>query len=153
MLEKLEYVDALMAEIGPLKPLVRSRLRVDSLPRLRRTVRAHYDQRRARYGVDLSELFDRDLLLLFSPGGNPAPGKSAVAFLRRVRPDLRHLVAYWTEQHPYMVDQFLNDMMTRCRALRLRLNGSEAQAKLHAAVLLTVQVMNYLQTGSPRIAL
>jgi hypothetical protein len=149
---KLEYIDDLCRGIATARPQVRTRQRVDPLSKLRRTLREHYGARHARYGVDLSELYDRDLLRLFSPGGDPA-GTSAVAFLRRVRPELRPLVSGWTEQHPYTVDQFLNDMMTRCRALRLRLNRSEEQAKLDTAVLLTVQVMYYVQTGGPRIAL
>jgi len=52
-----------------------------------------------------------------------------------------------------MVDQFLRDMMTRCRALRLRLRGPVEQAKLDTAVLLTVQVMNYLRRGGHWIEL
>lgn len=151
-LRKLEYVDELVRDVARSRPQVRTRQRVDPLKKLRRTLREHYDTRHARYGVDLSELYDRDLLRLFSPGGERA-GASAVAFLRRVRPELRQLVAGWTEQHPYTVDQFLNDMMIRCRALRLRLNRSEEQAKLDAAVLLTVQVMYYVQTGGHPIAL
>jgi len=151
-LRKLEYVDKLCGQIAEARPQLRTRQRVDPVSTLRRTLREHYDARHARYGVDLSELYDRDLLRLFSPGGDPA-GTSAVAFLRRVRPELRPLVSGWTEQHPYTVDQFLNDMMTRCRALRLRLNRSEEQAKLDTAVLLTVQVMYYVQTGGPGIAL
>jgi hypothetical protein len=151
-LRKLEYIDKLVQEVAAARPQVRTRQRVDPLNKLRRTLREHYDARHERYGVDLSELYDRDLLRLFSPGGHLA-GASAVAFLRRVRPELRQLVSGWTEQHPYTVDQFLNDMMTRCRALRLRLNRSEEQAKLDTAVLLTVQVMHYVQTGGPRIAL
>ncbi|MHC4972350.1 MAG: putative zinc-binding metallopeptidase [Planctomycetota bacterium] len=151
-LGKLEYVDEVIREVAASRPQVRTRQRVDALKKLRRTLREHYETRHARYGVDLSELYDRDLLRLFSPGGDRA-GTSAVAFLRRVRPELRPLVSGWTEQHPYTVDQFLNDMMTRCRALRLRLNRSAEQAKLDTAVLLTVQVMYYVQTGGHPIAL
>ncbi|MHC4548494.1 MAG: putative zinc-binding metallopeptidase [Planctomycetota bacterium] len=152
-LEKLEFVEQLMGEIAREQAQVRSRQRVDSLSKLRRTLREHYEFRQARFGIDLSDLYDWDLLRLFPTGGNPAPGRSAVAFLRRVRPELRQLVSDWTEQHPYVVDQFLNDMIARCRALRLRVGGREAQARIDAAVLLTVQVMSFLQTRGPRISL
>jgi hypothetical protein len=40
-----------------------------------------------------------------------------------------------------------------CRALRLRLARPEAQTKVEAAVMLTVQVMNYVQRGGHRVAL
>ena len=50
-LGKLEYVDALMAEIAPLPRRCRARERTDSLPKLRYTLRDHYRRRRARYAV------------------------------------------------------------------------------------------------------
>jgi hypothetical protein len=46
-LKKLEYVDALMREIGPLRPVVTSRRRVDPLSRLRKTLRQHYREMRS----------------------------------------------------------------------------------------------------------
>ena len=50
-LHKLEYVDALMREVGPRARLCRTRERTDSLPKLRYTLREHYRRRRVRYAV------------------------------------------------------------------------------------------------------
>jgi len=44
-------------------------------------------------------------------------------------------------------------MIVRCRELNLRLAGAEDRAKLDFTVLLTVQTMNYLQSGRYRVAL
>jgi len=150
---KLEFVDDLMREMKGKKPPRKSRERTDPVSRIRHTLREHYAAKRERMGIDLSGLYDQDLLRLFAADGDPAPGRSAIAFLRNARPELRQLVSQWTQQHPYMVDQFLRDMMTRCRALRLRLRGPVEQAKLDTAVLLTVQVMNYLRRGGHWIEL
>ena len=44
-LEKLRYVDELMNEIAPRASLVLSRLRVDSLDQLKKTLREHYEEK------------------------------------------------------------------------------------------------------------
>jgi hypothetical protein len=52
-LRKLEYVDALMREIASRPPVVRTRERTDSLPKLRWTLREHYRRRVVRYRLGL----------------------------------------------------------------------------------------------------
>jgi len=153
-LKKIEFVDRLMGDIASEPARVRSRQVVDPIHRLNRTLRAHYRGRHAHYGADF-DVFDRDLLRLFArPEDNGSTGgPSALAFLRKERRALRELVAEWSEQHPYLVDQFLNELITRCRALRLRLEAPEPETRLRTAVLLTVQVMSYLQHGGHPIAL
>ncbi len=44
-------------------------------------------------------------------------------------------------------------MIDRCQALNLRLTVPKEQAKLDFAILLTVQTMNYLQSGRHKVAL
>ena len=62
-------------------------------------------------------------------------------------------VARWTGAYQYAVDQVLADIAGRCRALDLRIIGTEEQAKREFAVLLTVHVMNYLHSGGYEVAL
>ncbi|MEX0938828.1 MAG: putative zinc-binding metallopeptidase [Pirellulales bacterium] len=50
--QKLEYVDELMNEIRDQKPRVSSREHVDPARRLRKTLAEHYQEKRARYGID-----------------------------------------------------------------------------------------------------
>ena len=51
------------------------------------------------------------------------------------------------------IDRVLEDIMLRCRELKLRLANSEEKTLQEFTVLLTVQVMNYLHSGRHRIAL
>ena len=64
-LKKIELVDTLMNEIGDKKPVVVTRQHVDPLRKLRKTLREHYEERRARYGIDNPSNFDRDLRRCF----------------------------------------------------------------------------------------
>ena len=151
-LKKLEYIDELMNEIAERAPLSRSRRTVEPLHRIKKTLREHYAEKRARYGLDYPDFYDRDLLRLFTDDRD-APGPAAVVFIRRHRKEIRRKVAWWTGTYQYTIDQVLTDMARRCRELRLRLAGPEEQAVLDFTVLLTVQTMNYLQSGRHRVAL
>jgi len=150
-LKKLEYVDTLMREIGPREPLVTSRRRVDPLSRQRKTLRRHYEAKRARYGVDYPNLYDRDLRRLFSDAPADKGNIPAARFLARIRKEVRRTVARWTGEYQYTIDQVLDDIINRCRELKLRLVTSEEQTKLDFTIVLTVQTMHYLHSGQHRV--
>lgn len=152
-LKKLEYVDELMSEIMDTPPVVRSRVHIEPLSSLKNTLRQHYEAKRAIYGTGYPDFYERDLRLLFSDSPKYAKNELAATFLRRIRPELRKTVAHWTGTHDYTIDQVLQDMITRCRQLKLRLDRPERRAKQDATVLLTVQTMNYLHAGHHRLAL
>ncbi len=152
-LKKLEYVDALMTEISGTRPLVRSRRKVDPLDKIDLTLGEYYEQKRATYGGRYPEFYDRDLRRLFSDSPEFATSERAARFLRRIRPELRRLVARWTDEHQYTIDQVIKQMIKRCEELRLCLDRPEEQAKLEATVLLSVQTMNYLHAGYHRLQL
>ena len=152
-LRKLEYVDALMKEIARKKPAVTTRERTESLPKLRMTLREYYEDKRARYGTDYPDFYDRDLRRLFADRPSGAANQRAAAFLRRIRPEIRRLVSRWTGQYQYTIDQLFRELITRSRQLNLRLDRTKDQAKLEAAILLTVQTMNYLHSGHHRISI
>src|SRR5262249_13538398 len=150
-LKKLEYVDELMREIGPRAPLVKSHRRVDPLTRMRKTLRRHYDAKRARYGADDPNAYDRVLRRLFSDAPAYSGNAPAWRFLARIRKELRRTVARWTGEYQYTIDQVLNDMMRRCQELKLRLVTSEEQTRLDFTIVLTWQTMNYLHSGQHRV--
>lgn len=152
-LRKLEFVDGLLAEIRDRRPRVVSRERIDSVPRIRKTLRTYYAEKRTRYGVDASFSFDRELRRLFSDAPEHARGPSASAFLRRHRQELLRVVAEWTGQYKYTIDQVLREMIERCVELRLRVHRPERRTERDAQVMLTVQTMNYLHRGHHKIAL
>ena len=70
-----------------------------------------------------------------------------------MRKPARRIVASWTGIYQYTVDRVLEDMIERCRELKLRLAVPEEQARNEFTVLLTVQTMNYLHSGRHRVAL
>lgn len=143
-LRKLQYVDELMTEINGSPARVSSRLRTEPLSRLPQTLREHYAAKRERYGAAWPDFYDRDLRRLFSADHRYADRPSAAGFLRGIRARIRHEVAQWTGAHAYTVDQVLQDMIERCRELRLRLALPRSRAKSQAVIMLTVHTMNCL---------
>lgn len=152
-LRKLEYVNDLMKEIAGQPPVVRSRAKIEPISRLTRTLRRHYRDKRLHYADEWPDFYDRDLRRIFSSDPQFADRPTAASYLRRIQPELRHLVADWTGTYQYTIDQVLQDMIDRCKELKLRLAMDEADAKQHAMIMLTVQTMNYVLTGHYRVAL
>lgn len=150
---KLEYVDELMAQIAGTKPAVSSRKQIDPLRELSQTLREHYEQKRALYALERPTFYDRDLTRLFSNDRRHRPNGSAAKFLREIKPELRRLVAKWTGEYQYTIDRVLDDIIKRCRELKLRLRTSTELTTLESIVVVTVQTMNYLHSGRHRLAL
>jgi hypothetical protein len=140
-LKKLEYVDALMAEIGPKPPKERTRARPYAISALRQTLREHYEAKRAYYAPTFSGTYDRDLRRLFT--GTDKASEPASKFLRRKRPEIRRLVSRWTGEYVFTVDQVLKQMIGRCQELKLR-TPPGGDVTNDFAVLLTVHSMTYL---------
>jgi hypothetical protein len=152
-LKKLEYMDQLMGTLPWATPRVTTQQQFEPLSALRRTLRAHYKQKRQHYGVTRPSLYDRDLRRLFTDAPEAATHPTAARFLSRIRRDVRRRIANWSGIHQYTIDQVLEDIIQRCRQLRLRLARPEDQTRLDFTVVLTVQVMNYLHSGRHRVAL
>lgn len=152
-LKKLQFVADTMNDICDQRPLVCSRSFVDPLRGNKKTLREHYAAKREHYGVEYPSFYDRDLRRLFSDQPAHHGNATAAAFLRRVRTELRKSVAKWTGEYQYTIDQVLTEMIERCRELKLRVAGDEAEAKRDVMILLTVQTMNFLHEGHHRVAL
>ena len=152
-LAKLEYLDELMSQLRGKPPRVVDNCEVAPLRRVRRTLRYHYRLKRRRYGVDHPAFYDGDLRRLFSDAPEFAGNITAAQFIGRIRKPVRRLVASWTGIYQYTVDRVLEEMIERCRALKLRLAVPEEKARHEFTVLLTVQTMNYLHSGRHRVAL
>jgi hypothetical protein len=152
-LGKLEYMDALMRTLRDRKPLVENFEEVDPLRRLRHTLRRHYRRKRRHHGIEHPKFYDRELRRLFSDAPEFVDNITAAQFLGKIRRPVRRIVADWTGIYQYTIDKVLEDMITRCRELKLRLAVPEEQARYEFTVLLTVQTMNYLHSGRHRVAL
>jgi hypothetical protein len=152
-LKKLEYMDRLMQSLAGRPPANDSQQTLDALPTIRQTLRQHYRRKRRHYGVDYPAFYDRDLRRLFSDAPEHAANMTAAQFIARVRRSVRQVVSSWTGIYQYTIDQVLEDMIERCRQLKLRLAVPEEEARQQFTVLLTVQTMNYLHSGGHRVAL
>jgi len=152
-LKKLEYVDEVMRKLGGKVAPVRTRKHIKPLSGNRTTLREHYRAKRGHYKGDYDDLYDRDLRRVFSPDSNGGPRRSAAAFLNRARAELRRVVAQGTGQHPYTIEQVINEMIVRCRELKLQVTAPEPLVKLQTAVILSVGSVNYVQGSRPRIPL
>jgi hypothetical protein len=150
---KLEYMGRLMRELARRRPALKSKRLVDPLPRLRKTLSEHYRKKREHYGLDHPDFYDSDLRNLFSDSSAYAKNVSAASFVRKIRKEVRSTVASFTDSYQYTIDQLLEKIIARCRALNLRLMDSEESTKVDFMVFLTVQTMNYLHSGRHRVAL
>jgi hypothetical protein len=151
--KKLAYMDTLMKDIAGKRMLVRTHRRVDPLPKIRKTLRAHYERKRRHYGLMHPDFYDRDLRRMFSDDPAYATNMKAARFIARVQKDIRRMVAGWTGEYQYTIDQVLEAMLKRANELNLRLTVPEERAKMDFLVMVTVQTMNYLHSGRHRVAL
>ncbi len=151
-MRKLEFVDSCMRSLNGQKPRVRNRACTDSLSRIRKTLRTHYRMKRQHYGLDYPSFFDNDLRKLFSCDPQHRRNMTASTFLMRIRADLRRSVAKWTGEHAYTIDQVIQEMIERCRELKLRLGGSPEETRRDAMILVAIRTTNFLHEGRHRVA-
>jgi hypothetical protein len=149
-LNKLLYVDGLMAEIAGEQPLRTRRLRVDPLNKLNHTVGEHYKRKLSHYGADTPTTHDRDLLRVFTDDPRHRDAPNAAAFIRRNKATIRRLVSKWTGEYQLNLDAVLDDMIARCREMRLRAVGGEEQLRMDLSVLLTAKTVHALHSPSRR---
>jgi hypothetical protein len=149
-LRKLQYVDELMAEIAEAKPVLTQRLLVEPMSRLTITLAEHYRRKRARYVMPPPTIYDRDLRRIFSENQERRSAPAASQFIRHHRAEIREMVSRWTGEYQLTLDSLLDDMIARCRALRLRAIGSQRQLVMNFAVLLTAKTVHSLYARSRR---
>jgi hypothetical protein len=149
-LRKLEYVDELMVEIAAEKPLLTRRFRVDPLSRLSQTLAEHYAKKHAHYTVAHPKFYDRDLRRIFSDDPKHRRSPAASTFLRRNRAKIRQIVSKWTGEYQLTLDAVFDDVIGRCRELRLRAVGSERQLTMDLVVFLTAKTVHFLYSPSFR---
>jgi hypothetical protein len=148
--KKLQYVDRLMTEIAHEKPVLTRRSEVDPLRTLRITIEQHYKKKLDHYAVEIPRGYDRDLMRIFS--GNPRHRSSptAASFIRHNRAYVRRLVSKWTGEYQLTLDTVLDEIIERCRELKLRAVGSQRKLQRDFTVLLTAKTVHSLYSPSRR---
>ncbi len=155
VLRKLEYVDKVTAGLRGKPQKVKTRRTQDALHTIRRTLRRHYQRRRAHYGVVHPDAYDRALRSLFAlpPSDPAAAGQPAAVFLSRIRRAVRRRVQRWTGEYAYAIDRTLEDIIERCRTLDLRVSKSEAETELQFTAFVTAQAVAQLHRSRKRVPL
>ena len=153
-LEKLNYVDGLMSEIKNKEPLVKRGKRYWEASRMRITLKNFYKKKRHSYMEDFPDFHDSNLKKIFvfaEPSGRSLGKKSkemlAASTIRRYKKDILNNVAKWTGEKKYIINDLLDTIIQRCKALGLLSGESESLAVLRISTYITALVMNYLYTG------
>ena len=149
-LRKLQYVDELMAEIVHEKPVLTRRFQVEPISTATQTLAKHYESKQLRYAIDYPSIYDRDLLRIFSDNPRHWRSQAASTFLRQNRARIRPVVSKWTGELQLTLDAVFDDMIGRCRQLKLRAVGSKRQLRLDFTVLLTAKTMDSIYSSTRR---
>ena len=147
VLRKLEYVDALMREIGPQPPIVSSEVTDDDLPVdvMHYTVEEHYRELEEKLPIEDQRFFDGDLQTIF--GGDDA-GQTAGDFIRAHRRELVARIGYWSGEGPAIVGAFIDFLAHRAHELGLSVRNREASTLIELTAFGTAVMMNYRYTDT-----
>ena len=148
-LEKLEYVDRVMAEIRELAPET-AQPTADDLPveSMNYTVAEHYDSGSQAIPITDARQFDNDLRRIFATSADAPSGMLAGDFIERHTREILVRLSYWTGEPPAGVRSLLDHLIARSRALGLRVSGLEAATLIELTAFGTAVVMNYRHTQS-----
>ena len=152
-IRKLEYVDELMSELKSQPPKFKSRAKVDPVNRLKQTLREHYAERLACYDLSWFETLDAELKKLFPQIAKSRRSEPAGIFLQKNRKELARLVAQWTGEYHYNVEQVVREMIARCSEQNLFVSVSRAKTLQNTVAMLTAHTMRNLHGGNHRVAL
>src|SRR5688500_13142634 len=149
VIAKLEYVDALMKEVGSTAPELATPTE-DDLPveSMHYTIEDHYRDAQTVIPIEDERHFDGELSSLFVAAKDAPQGDGAAAFLRRHRREVVARIAYWTGEGTPIVRQFIDLLAARAEALQLKVNRLEASTLIELTAFGTAVIMNYRYTES-----
>ncbi|MBU6199159.1 MAG: hypothetical protein KGI64_02200 [Xanthomonadaceae bacterium] len=146
-LDKLVFVDKLMAGIAGKPPLRATGRQMWKAATIRSTLKRYYQKRRAVEAEDFPEFHDANLLRMFGAAKPEGETRQPVAkLLQAHRKALLTTVANWTGERRFMVNEVCKAVHARSRALRLVSDETDALAVLKFATYLTTLMMNYRYT-------
>lgn len=149
-IRKVEYVDELITEIAGTKPVLTRRATMDPLNKITSTLREHYSKKIEHYGVERPTTHDRQLKRIFAGDVSMWDGVPASSFIRKNRVTIRHLAFERTGVDPVNLDIVLDELVSRCRLLKLRMVSLEDHVRLNDVVLLTAKTAKSYYNPSRR---
>ena len=127
-LRKLEFVDAVMAEIADHPPRIRDRSVIAPLSANNRTLREHY--RRKSTSAELTEKrYDRWLRDAFPHRSAHPDAARASAFVHAMEPGLRRHLLRVTDSGAYLTDHVIETVRCRLRQLDLVVAGPKRESE------------------------
>jgi hypothetical protein len=146
-LAKIEYVDDVMHELGPLTPRVPAPT-ADDLPveAMHYTIAEHYADSDDRAPIGDARQFDTDLRRIFIRPAEAPGGEEARWFLHRHYREIVSRISYWTSEPPSVVRSLLDHLMERVTELGLRVGTLEAATLIELTAFGTAVVMNHRHT-------
>ncbi|HVC00949.1 MAG TPA: putative zinc-binding metallopeptidase [Steroidobacteraceae bacterium] len=152
-LRKLEFIDALVGEIGAVEPAVTDRRRIEEIAEDTRTLREHYDRKFARYRRPRRSAADELLLEVFTaePARRTAP--KAASVVRDLAKPLRRQFARSGAVGEYLVHQVLRLVVARCESRALYLRGSRRDLPERLKWLIARLAESYEERQLPRVPL
>jgi hypothetical protein len=144
-LKKLEYVDALMEEIGQRRPPHRHRCVVAPLSDNRRSLGEHY---RRKQQFDDANRYDGWITRTFARRPARPRAVAAKRFLREMEAELRRSLVRRTRVTPYLVDHTIELIAKRAGQLDLVLRGPRRDSlrtvkRLHERVMIDMLRRNH----------
>jgi Putative zinc-binding metallo-peptidase len=141
-LEKLEFVDSLMAEIAGHRPLNRDRSVVAPLAENGRTIGEHYNREMA-FQDPVDRRYDSWLKRAFTSRARRPTGVPAGQYIRERRPQLRRTLTRRLGMSQYLAEHAIERIRQRVRQLDLVLRGRRRESfrplvRLHERVVLDV---------------
>ncbi|MBA3656269.1 MAG: putative zinc-binding metallopeptidase [Gemmatimonadaceae bacterium] len=148
-LNKLEYIDRVMGEIGEQEPAV-AEVSEDDLPvsAMRYSLAKHYSDSEEAIPIADGRVFDGDLRNIFATPKEAPEGTQAADFIRSHRREIVSRIAYWTGESASSVRQFADFLMARAALLELRMRGLEAATLIELTAFGTAVMMNYRYTNT-----
>ena len=143
-LAKLEYVERVMREIGPMQPTVPA-LSPDDMPveAMHYTIAEHYETDREHVPIEDPRQFDVDLRRIFLSSADAPSGEHAKWFMQRHYREVVARIAYWTAESPSVVRSLIDHLVGRVDALDLRVGTVEAATLIELTAFGTAVVMAY----------
>jgi hypothetical protein len=135
--EKLEYLDALLAEVGGKRPRVQKTSTPWSALRMTSTLEAFYDRKKRYLGTEFPGFYDSGLLRVFAAANEGAPAEKALPFLRRHRKAILEGIVHFVPQRKFDVAKLYEKLMLRTKNLDLRLRYSPESSLMQITAMMT----------------
>ncbi len=147
-LSKLKFVDHLMREMGPKKPLITDGMLINPIESLNLTLLEYYNKNEEKYRMKAQGYVDDVLQEIFSTNGKGERRIPAGNFIEKNRGHLIDMISHWTGEKTSSIAPLIDKMVGRSKELSLNLSPRRQSRKLiEVTALATTLVMNYTYEG------